>query len=57
MNDVWGAESEVPVYVFSIINWSKFWHSVKATMYPWYGDTLETEMKIRRREARNLQSL
>ena len=57
MNDVWGAESEVPVYVFSIINWSKFWHSVKSTMYPWYGDTLETEMKIRRREARNLQSL
>jgi len=45
------------MYVFSIINWSKFWHSVKATMYPWYGDTLETEMKIRRREARILQSL
>lgn len=47
-----GAEMEVPMYVFSIINWSKFWHSIKATMYPWYGDTLETEMKIRRREAR-----
>lgn len=44
------------MYVFSVVNWSKFWHSVKSSMYPWYGDTLEAEMKIRRREARMLQS-
>lgn len=53
----WGAESEVPMYVLSVVNWSKVWHSVTTSVYPWYGDTLETEMKIRRREARVQQFL
>jgi hypothetical protein len=45
---------EVPMYVFSVINWSNLWHFRRERQIPWYGDTLETELRIRRREARGL---